>query len=233
MSIYAIADLHLSLDPRVNKPMDIYGPQWENHTERLKAEWEKTVQENDTVLIPGDISWALKFEEAQADLDWLHKLPGQKVLIKGNHELWWKSISKLNNMYDNMYFIQNTFYPCEGIGICGSRGWICPGSGETLPESDAKIYRRELMRMEMSLAAARKAGCSHLIAMLHFPPTNENKDPSGFTDLFEKYGVRTVVYGHLHKKEIFGKGLQGIRNGVEYRLTSFDYLEGKPALIVK
>ena len=233
MSIYAIADLHLSLDPRVNKPMNIYGPQWEDHTDKLKTEWESLVSDDDTVLISGDISWALKPDEAKADLDWIHKLPGKKVLIKGNHELWWKSISKLNNMYDNMYFIQNTFYPCEGIAICGSRGWICPFGAEDFPESDLKIYKRELMRMEMSLLAARKMGYSDIIAMLHFPPTNDNRDPSGFTDLFEKYKVKIVVYGHLHKKEVFGKGLQWIRNGVEYRLTSFDYLEAKPALIVK
>lgn len=233
MSVYAIADLHLGFDQRVNKPMDIYGPQWENHTEKLKTEWEKTIGADDTMLIPGDISWALKLDEAIADLDWIHRLPGKKVLIRGNHELWWKSVSKLNRMYDNMYFLQNTFYPCEGTAICGSRGWLCPNEGGEFSASDEKIYKRELIRMELSLSAAKKAGYRDIIAMLHYPPTNDNRDPSGFTELFESYQVKTVIYGHLHRQEIFGKGLQGVRNGVEYHLVSFDYLEGKPKLIIE
>lgn len=124
MSIYAVADLHLSLSPEVNKPMDIYGPRWYEHVRRLKENWCSTINEEDTVIVPGDISWGLKLEDAMYDLEWLAALPGHKVIFKGNHDLWWKSITKLNKMYENMTFVQNDFYFAEDVYICGSRGGL-------------------------------------------------------------------------------------------------------------
>lgn len=226
MAIFAIADLHLSFDRNVDKPMDIYGELWERHEERIRTDWEMRVAPSDTVIIAGDISWALRLEEAKADLDWLSELPGKKVLIRGNHELWWNGINKLNRLYDDIYFLQNTFYEAEGTAICGSRGWICPGT-DGFSDDDRRIYERELIRLEMSLEAASKAGFGDIIAALHFPPTNENGQSSGFTELFEKYGVKRVVYGHLHGKEIWKRGIKGILNGVQYDLVSQDYLEGR------
>ena len=227
MAIFAIADLHLSFDPRVDKPMDIYGERWVNHAEKIKEDWLQKVGSEDTVIIAGDISWALKLEEAMMDLRWIDSLPGQKVLIKGNHELWWSGIGKLNRLFPSLYFLQNTYREADGMAICGSRGWICPGT-DGFSESDRKIYERELIRLEMSLSAAVKAGfAGKIIAAMHYPPTNENHQISGFTALLEKYGVRQVVYGHLHGKEIWNRGIKGLFNGIDYSLVSQDYRDGK------
>ena len=122
MSIYAIADLHLSFDPAVDKPMDIYGPRWYDHAERLRKNWCSSISEDDTVILPGDISWGLKLESAKYDLDWVDALPGRKIITKGNHDLWWSGITKLNKMYETVKFLQNDCCVAEGIYICGTRG---------------------------------------------------------------------------------------------------------------
>ncbi|QHI73363.1 metallophosphoesterase [Aminipila terrae] len=231
MRIFAIADLHLSFDERVEKPMDIYGGQWVNHTDKLKENWEETITMDDIVLIPGDISWALKKEEALADLDWIHNLPGKKIITKGNHDLWWTGIGKLNKLYEDITFLQNDFYAAGEIAICGSRGWVCPGSDEFGPH-DNKIYERELLRLEFSLSAAEKSGFKKIMGMLHYPPTNDRMQNSGFTELFSKYGAEKVVYGHLHGKEGYKNGYKGVMNGVEYNLVSLDYLQCKPLQII-
>ena len=236
MSIYAIGDTHLSLNKEVEKPMDIFGHEWENHAERLKENWEAIISSEDVVIINGDISWALKLPEAMADLDFIHDLPGRKVLIKGNHDLWWTSISRLNKLYEDLYFLQNDFYGVDDVAICGSRGWACPGS-EDFTSHDQKIYDRELNRMAMSLEAAELAGFGKdqkgiIVVAMHFPPTNDSLEDSGFTELFEEFGVKTVVYGHLHNGENHKKGLQGVYKGVEYKLVAFDYLKGKPVKIL-
>ncbi len=225
MSLFSIADLHLSMSRE--KPMDIFGGWWINHTETLENHWISTISEMDTVIIPGDISWALKFEEAKQDLDWLSALPGRKILVKGNHDLWWTSIQKMQNLYNNIEFIQNSSAVYQGYALCGTRGWLCPGESG-FDVHDDKIYKRELGRLEFSLASARNRGCAKIIGILHFPPTNERLEPSGFTELFEKYQVEVVVYGHLHGEEAYKYGLQGNRNAVDYRLTSCDFLACKP-----
>lgn len=231
MKIFAIGDLHLSFDKRIEKPMDIFGKRWANHHERVKEQWESLVGADDLVLIPGDISWGLRQEEALADLEWIHKLPGRKVMTKGNHDLWWTSVTRLNNLYADMTFLQNRCFDAGGgVAICGSRGWICPGT-EGFDSHDRKIFDRERIRLEFSLEEARKAGATTIIAALHYPPTNDKMQGSGFTDLLESYGVKTCVYGHLHGKDAFRNGLKGVFNGVEYKLVSLDYLEGKPALV--
>ncbi|MDD4583701.1 MAG: metallophosphoesterase [Eubacteriales bacterium] len=229
MNIYAIADLHLSFDGA--KPMDIYGGQWIDHTVRLEKNWRSMVSEEDVVILAGDLSWSLKQEGAIDDLNWISALPGKKVLIKGNHDLWWTSANKLNRLYDNMYFLQNTYYKAGDYAICGSRGWICPGDIE-FTTHDRKIYQRELVRLRMSLEEAKKAGETHIIGAIHFPPANEGLEDSGFTDLFEEFGVELVVYGHLHGTDAHLKGLKGIRNGVEYRLVACDYLSCRPLRLI-
>lgn len=236
MSIYAIADTHLSLNEGVEKPMDIFGPEWENHAKKLQIEWEKLVSDDDVVIINGDISWALRLPEAMTDLDFIHNLPGKKVLVKGNHDLWWTSIKRLNKLYEDIYFIQNDFYMVDNVAICGSRGWVCPGS-EDFNGHDRKIYERELIRLRMSLGSAELAGFGKkqkgiIIGVLHFPPTNDSLEDSGFTELFQEFGVKTVVYGHLHNSENHKRGLQGIYKGVEYKLVAFDYVKGKPVKIL-
>ena len=227
MSIYAVSDLHLSFSGNVEKPMDVFGGEWVGHTEKVKDNWERDVKPEDTVILAGDISWALKFDDAFADLEWIGALPGKKVFFKGNHDLWWTSANKLNDRFGGMRFIQNGFYEAEGYALCGSRGWLCPGDVEFTPH-DEKIYKRELMRLRTSLSSAKNAGFSRIIGVLHFPPTNDKFAESGFTDLFEEFGVSRVFYGHLHGAEGFRRGVNGKINGVEYRLVSLDYLKCKP-----
>ncbi|MGN0659177.1 MAG: metallophosphoesterase [Emergencia sp.] len=231
MKIFAIGDLHLSFDERIAKPMDIFGPRWINHHERVKEHWERLVGDEDLVIIPGDISWGLRQEEALADFAWIHALPGRKVITKGNHDLWWTGITKLNRLYDDMTFLQNHCYMAdEHTAVCGTRGWICPGT-EGFDSHDQKIYDREILRLRFSLEEAASAGAKTVIAALHYPPTNDKMQGSGFTDLLEEFGVKTCVYGHLHGKEAFRNGITGVFRGVEYRLVSLDYLEGEPKLI--
>lgn len=228
MKIFAIGDLHLSFDG--SKPMDIYGGQWVKHTERLKAKWQSLVSEEDVVIIPGDISWALKKQDALVDLQWIAHLSGKKILIKGNHDLWWSSVSQLNQIHESMFFLQNNCYLIGETAICGSRGWVCPGDRD-FSLQDEKIYKRELGRLRLSLEDARKAGAKEIIGAMHFPPVNDKYEGSGFTELFVEYGVKSVVYGHLHGVDAHIRGINGRYNGVDYRLVSCDFLECTPLLI--
>lgn len=230
MSIFAIGDLHLSFT--TDKPMDIYGPDWENHAERVKTEWENRICPDDTVIVAGDISWALKLTDALPDIEWIHNLPGKKVFIRGNHDLWWHGINKLNSIYDDIYFLQNTYYEAEGIAICGSRGWMDKNDPD-FKEEDEKIYRRELIRLEMSLKSAKDAGFSDILGVIHYPPAVPWDKDTEFTKLFEKYEVKKVVYGHLHGEEGYKKGIVGTHNGVEYLLVSLDYLSCRPLCVEK
>lgn len=230
MSIYAIGDLHLSFAPDVDKPMDIYGSVWNGHAEKLKSNWEKQIRPEDTVILAGDISWGLRLSEAIYDLDWIEKLPGKKVIFKGNHDLWWNGIGKLNRLYESIHFVQNTAYEAEGWFLCGSRGWLCPGS-EGFTIQDEKIYKRELLRLKMSLEDAQKRGGNRIIGVLHFPPSASDRRGSEFTRMFEAAGVSQVVYGHLHGADAYKKGLKGLYNGIEYRLVSLDYLDCVPVRI--
>ncbi len=257
MKIFAIGDLHLSFGEKVEKPMDIFGGQWIGHTEKLYQHWTELVDDEDYVIMCGDISWGLRQEEAITDLNWIHNLPGKKIFFKGNHDLWWQSISKLNKLYDDgtMQFVQNkcvlinphaeslTDTTClinsterendtRLIGICGTRGWICPGT-EGFTQHDQKIYEREVARLKLSLEDAKKAGADTLIGVLHFPPTNDKHQGSGFTELMSGYGVKTCVYGHLHGKEAFKNGIKGVYNGVEYKLVSLDFVEGRPEEVLR
>ena len=233
MKIFAISDLHLSFNENIDKPMNKFGAGWENHTERLRQYWEERVSENDIVLIPGDISWGLRLEEAIADFDWIHSLPGFKIISKGNHDLWWNRISYLNSLYDDILFLQNDAYVIEdeGIAIVASRGWPYPGSDE-YTEHDEKIFARELQRLRLGLDAARaKAPDAKLLVCLHYPPTDPSGRQTGFTDLLEEYGAWKCIYGHLHGQVAFGRGYKGTLRGVEYQLVSLDYLGARPKLI--
>ncbi|WP_312458615.1 metallophosphoesterase [Proteiniclasticum sp.] len=227
MALYAISDLHLSLSG--DKPMDVFSEEWKNHDVRIRENWLKKVKEEDTVLLAGDLSWSMKLQGGKEELDFVAGLPGRKIIIKGNHDYWWGSITKLNSMYDNMDFIQNNFFAYEDYAICGTRGWVLPGSS-LFKEEDEKIFRREVLRLKMSLDAAKKKGFQKFIVMIHYPPVNETFKDSEFTDIFEEYGVEKVIYGHLHGKSL-QRVMTGERKGVEYILTSCDYIGFDPVLI--
>ena len=233
MRIYIIGDLHLSNDKTIEKPMDVFGLSWKDHDQRIREDRDAVVGDEDLVLVAGDISWGLKLEEAMADLEWIHARPGRKVLIKGNHDLWWSRITYLNSLYDDIIFLQNDCHVIEGEGIVitASRGWPYPGSDE-YTEHDEKIYARELMRMQMGLDAAKAAAPdADIIACLHYPPAGPFGRETAFTRLLEEYGVKKCIYGHLHGKHRFRCGLQGVMNGIFYRLVSQDYLQGDPILL--
>jgi predicted phosphohydrolase len=228
MKILAIADLHLSSSS--NKPMDIFGERWSNHMEVLFKNWVKIVDDQDVVLIPGDISWGMRLDEAKADLDRLEKLPGQKICIRGNHDYWWDRPGKLNKLYERLYFLQNKAYCIGRIGICGSRGWTCPND-LTEHEEDEKILSRELIRMRLSLEDALNKNAKQIIVMMHYPPTYSEDKTSPFTVLFQKYPVSHVIYGHLHDAASWRGALQGMHTGIRYQLVAADYLGFLPLLI--
>ncbi len=224
MSIFVIGDLHLSFS--TDKPMDIFGDNWEEHYEKIKADWISKVKEEDLVLLTGDISWGMSLKEADEDFKWIDNLPGKKIIVKGNHDYWWTTLKKMNDLYKSIKFINNNFYEYNGIAICGSRGWLCPKDSE-FTEHDTKIYNREVNRMEMSIKAAKAAGMKEIIVIMHYPPTNDKHEESKFTDLFLKEEIKNVFYGHLHTELSFEAGIKGEFNGVHYYLTSCDYLDFK------
>lgn len=219
MAIYAISDLHLSRG--TDKPMNIFGPAWEDHEDRLQEHWKKTVGPDDLVLLPGDHSWGLKLEEAVPDLQFIDSLPGRKVLLKGNHDLWWQSRKKVEEVLPpSMQLLQNDSVEYGTTSVCGTRGWVVPGE-EPFGEADTKIYKRELIRLEMSLSAAAHPG--DIVVMMHFPPLGRKGRKSGFCEILERYGVQTCLYGHLHDTSI-PHAFEGEKDGVLYRLVSGDKL---------
>ena len=224
MRLYAIADLHLPGGDE--KPMDVFGPQWDHHFERISADWRTRVTAEDTVLIPGDISWAMQLGQAAADLQALGELPGRKVLIKGNHDYWWSSLTRVQELLPTgMTALQHSAADLGDWVVCGTRGWMIPTESEPLSPEDEKIYLREQARLEMALQAAQKMAAGRpVVAMLHYPPLLQGCMESGFTALLERYGVHTAVYGHLHGAGIRA-GYSGVCRGVRYQLTSCDSLD--------
>lgn len=225
MAVHAIGDLHLSLG--APKAMDVFGDHWANHFERIRSDWEARVGPDDLVLVPGDISWATRLEDARIDLDAIGELPGRKLLLRGNHDYWWSSPAKVRGVLpENTDLIQNNAVIVGDIVVCGARGWTFP-MGRPMSDDDTKIYEREKIRLRLSLDEARRiAEGRPLVAMMHFPPLFENWRHTEFTEILEEYGVRDVVFGHLH-----GDVLQQIHltdfghNGIRYNLVSADYLD--------
>ncbi len=235
MSIYAIGDLHLSLDPRIDKPMDIFGPNWRAHHLQVQENWLAKVKEDDTVIIVGDVSWGLRLDEAMLDLTWISKLPGFKVITKGNHDLWWTSTNRLNTLFDNIYFLQNKgiYLEKENAYVAGTRGWITPGTRD-FDAHDEKIYKRELLRLKMSLedVANQKKNRpdtedAQVIAAIHYPPAS-SKAGSGFTEMLSENNVQKCVYGHLHGLKDQKNCIKGVIGDVEYRLVALDYINADP-----
>ena len=189
MSLFAISDLHLSFAETVEKPMDVFGPLWDNHEQRLANAWRELVSEEDYVLVPGDISWGISLEEAAPDLRFLEALPGKKILLRGNHDYWWSTLKKMNGKYKDIFYIQNNCFAAEDFVICGTRGWFLPwhASKDYTKEECAKIFERELLRLEMSLESAKDIREGRkLIAASHFPPLDNEHTGTRVTEIYQK-----------------------------------------------
>lgn len=231
MAIFAISDLHLSLS--TDKPMEVFGSQWENYTFRMRENWNQVVQPEDLVLIPGDISWAMYLQETAADLAYIHSLNGQKILLRGNHDYWWTTLNKMENFvqekgFDTLHFIKNTAFLWEDTAICGTRGWTIPKGGASA--EDRKIYERERQRILLSLEDARRQHPRRILVALHYPPMEKDGLLPGFMDILQEYGVSQCVFGHLHAAA-HKFAPQGTVDGVRLRLVSCDYLNFTPVLI--
>ena len=228
MKVYAISDLHLSINS--NKPMNIFGPVWDGYLEKIEESWINCgVTDDDIVLIAGDLSWAMKLDEAIADLEYIsHMGKGKKIIIRGNHDYWWSGISSLRNVLpSDMYALQNDAVKIGDIIICGTRGWTVPETTHKTPD-DEKIYNREAIRLELSLQAAKKLQTNNetIICMMHYPPFNSKLEDNKYTQLLEKYEIPILVYGHLHSYDKKQK-LVVNKNGIKYYLTSCDLVNNQ------
>lgn len=221
MSVYAIGDLHLS--GSLNKSMDMFGENWIGHWDKIQDSWRSLVSDDDWVLVPGDISWAMHLEEAIPDLQEIGDLPGQKILLKGNHDYWWQSLSKINAVLPpSIHLLQNNCIDIGDVVVCGTRGWSVPGSSEFL-EQDRKIYNREVERLKLSIKGAKDR---EKLVITHYPPYNDKCEFNEFIDVFMEYDIKRVLFGHIH-----GKGLWNLKEGnifgVDFSCVSCDYLNFK------
>ena len=228
MSVFAISDLHLSFS--VNKPMNIFGEKWNNYTERLYDNWQNTVTEDDIVIISGDSSWATYLEDCYADFDYINKLNGKKIIIKGNHDYWWTTLNKMNgylieNSFDSMSFMQNNTFIYGSYAICGTRGWTI--KTPNCSELNEKIFEREKRRLILSLEEAKRHNPEEIIVAMHYPPCEIDNDNNDFIDIMNQYNVRLCVYGHLHAQSQ-KKAIIGNYKGIDLNLVSCDYLEFMP-----
>lgn len=230
--IFAIGDLHLSLSVE-NKSMDVFGPGWTNHVNRLREGWQDTVAEGDLVLVPGDISWGLRLEEAAADLDFIHGLKGTKMLLRGNHDYWWTGYGKVQSVLPpSIRAVQNNALVWNDVVVGGTRGWNTPAGVDFSESKDRKIFEREKLRQELSLRAMDAQAGRLRVFMLHYPPFNEKGAPTEFASLLAGRGMDHCVYGHLHGRSCLG-GFEGSYEGTEYHLTSADHLRFVPKLIAE
>lgn len=228
MSIYAISDLHLSIAKP--KPMDIFGDIWQGHHERIAAAWDAAVSPEDTVLIAGDHSWALRLDEAMPDLEYIAQRPGKKILIRGNHDYWWRreATNRIQSKIDpSMYLMHGRGIVVDNTGITGTRGWRLEDI-DGAESGDARVMKRELMYLERGLQEIPET-VDRKIVMLHYPPFNSDMEPNEFADLLQAYNVDILVYGHIHG----GAYLEGDINGIQYRLVSVDHTDFKPVVIVE
>lgn len=216
MKVFAISDLHLSINNP--KPMDIFGPVWDNYVDKIIADWKAKVGENDIVLMAGDFSWAMNLEDTKKDFELLQDLPGEKIIIRGNHDYWWKSISAVRAFLPpHFHAIQNDAIKFGNLIICGTRGWL-------LDEED-KIYKREVIRLELTLQGAQKIkqDGDKIVCMIHYPPVNIKHEDSDFSQLLKKYNVNAVVFGHLHGYR--NCPLKFVKDEIPYYLTSCDLVK--------
>jgi predicted phosphohydrolase len=227
MAIYAISDLHLSFG--TNKPMSVFGENWGNHFDKISKDWIEKVEPQDVVILAGDFSWATYLEDTFKDFEYLNSLPGKKLLLKGNHDYWWTTLTSMRkylkeNNFCNIDFLQNNSYKHESHIIVGTRGWQFTENAE-----DKKILKREIARLELSISDGLKKITNNekLIACIHYPPFNDNlSDDFSFINVLKKYPVDTCVYGHLHGAS-HQNAVQGNIDGIDFKLISCDYTDFK------
>ena len=228
MSLFVIGDLHLSLGE--DKPMDVFSG-WNDYVQRLENNWRRLITDDDTVVIAGDISWAMKLEETLTDFRFIHSLPGKKLLLKGNHDYWWATKKKMDefisvNHLDSLSILFNNAFRVGEYAVCGPRGWFLENEA---PE-DIKVLNREVGRLKMSLEQAKKLG-GEPVVFLHYPPYYRGLECSEMMDVLLEYGVKKCYYGHIHGKKNFRLAFEGEYRGINFRLISGDKVEFVPVLV--
>lgn len=246
MALYALGDLHLSF--QADKSMDIFGSVWKHHERKIEKYVRKTVKDGDTLVLTGDHSWGRKLPECREDLAFIENLPGRKILLRGNHDMFWdeKKTPSLNQEYEGrLFFLQNNFAVYKDYALVGTKGFTFEGPfyldrwgnitgwDEEREAHAKKLVAREMKRLRESFRQAEEAGYRKYIMFLHYPPTNILEDTSPFTEIAEEYGVHTVVYSHCHGERRFGDSIRGEYRGVRYMLVSGDYLNFRPALVLE
>ena len=228
MALYAIGDLHLCLG--APKPMDVFGGAWVGYMDKLKQGFS-CVTDEDTVILLGDLSWALDLPSSKADFAWINEIPGKKIILKGNHDYWWSTAAKFSkfceeNGFENIMLLNNNAYSYGDLAICGTRGWFF--EEERSGEHDEKVFKRELLRLEASLKAA---GEKDKIVFLHYPPRYKGYECPEILELLRKYEVRRCFYGHLHGGS-HKLAMEGLWDGVEFRLVAADYIGFEPYCVI-
>lgn len=223
MAIYAIADLHLSFSQ--DKPMSIFGENWEEHSEKIKNNWISKVKPEDTVVLPGDFSWAMYLQDTYKDFEYLNSLPGEKLLLKGNHDYWWTTVTNMRNFleenkFENIDFIYNNSYLVENKILTGTRGWNLLDT-----ENSSKMIKRESIRLQLAIeyGIKRYGDDKEIIVFMHYPPISHVNKNTEFVRMLKQYNVKKCYYGHLHGKS-YQDTVEGIIDGIEFKLISADYL---------
>ena len=229
MALYTLSDTHLSF--QTEKPMDIFGTRWQNHADKIARNWQALITENDTVVIPGDITWAMTLQEAVEDFRFLSSLPGKKIIGKGNHDYWWQTRKKVEEFFlahnfTDISLLYGDAIRAEDKIICGTRGWFF--EEERSGQHDEKVFKRELIRLEASLKAA---GDRKKMVFLHYPPRYKGYECREILDLFQQYGVRQCYYGHLHGGS-HRLAMEGLWDSVEFHLVAADYIGFKPVTVI-
>lgn len=226
MAIYVIGDLHLSFS--TNKPMDIFGRNWQNYEEKIKKDWLLKVKPEDTVILPGDFSWAMYLDETEKDFEFINNLPGKKILLKGNHDYWWTTVTSMRKYikeenFENIDFLYNNSYEIENKIIAGTKGWNISDEQE-----DIRLTKREVARLELSIKSGieKYGNDKEIIVFMHYPPLTKTNIDTDYTRLMKKYGIKRCYYGHLHANSI-KDAVEGNVDGIEYKLVSSDGLDFK------
>lgn len=245
MALYALGDLHLSF--QAGKPMDAFGKVWKHHEAKIEKYVNQVVKPEDTLVLTGDHSWGRKLSECREDLNFIEKLPGKKILLRGNHDMFWdaKKTTRLNEEFEGkLFFLQNNFAVYKDYALVGTKGYTFEGPfylnrrgnvvgwDEEREKQAEKLVSREMTRLRESFHLAEKAGYKKFIMFLHYPPTNIIEETSHFTEIAREYGVTAVVYSHCHGEQRFGDSIRGNFHGIRYMLVSGDYLNFHPALVL-